>query len=122
MKLLFQTTSRVELDAIKIKLESVGIPVFIGNEDSARNFGLVMPARSFACWTPLEDQYDDAVKFLNDETHIVESGVDINDYYASLELRNDGFLKNVVDKLMLVVVLMFICSFALFVYFKISDV
>jgi predicted ABC-class ATPase len=118
MKLLFQTTNRVELDGIRMRLESVGIPVFIGNEDSARNFGLIMPARSFACWIPIEDQYEDAVKFLNDESHVVESAVDVGEYYKAMELYSSDFVKSVVEKLLLAIVIFVVVSLSLLAIFN----
>ncbi len=38
MGFLSEVHSRNELDNIKILLESRGIPIFVGNEESARNY------------------------------------------------------------------------------------
>lgn len=53
----------------------------VGNEDAARNFGFVYPARGYSVFV-LEDQhYDCALSLLSDESYEVKNPVDVEAYY-----------------------------------------
>ena len=81
MKLLFEETDRQEVDRIRILLESRGIPVFIGNEETARNFGFIALSQKYGVWVFEDSQFGCAKKILADETHEVEKPIDVNEYY-----------------------------------------
>lgn len=86
MKLLTEVLDIDELNRVKILFESKGIPLFIGNEDSARNMGLIIPARKYAVFVLHETQFQDAQRLLHDENHVVENPVDMDEHRESMEL------------------------------------
>lgn len=83
MKQLIQSENKAEIDGVRILLESKGIPVFIGNEDSARNMGWLLSAREYVLWVLVEKQYEDAVSLLKDPEHEVRMSVDMEEYRKS---------------------------------------
>lgn len=85
MRLLTELIDINELNRIKILFESKGIPVFVGNEDSARNMGLLIPARQYEVFVIFEEQFYDAQCLLKDEHYIVGNQVDMNEYRRHLE-------------------------------------
>lgn len=118
MKLLFQTKSRLDIDKAKLLLESNGIPVFIGNENSSRFLGPLGPAASLGFWVVIDDQTDDAIALLNNENHVVSNPVDVDAYYQQLEKTRSTGMTNIANKIMLVIVVVLISGFAIFVYNK----
>ena len=81
MRLLFEESNRNEVDRIRLLLESNGIPVYIGNEDSARNFNFVALAQKYGVWVVEDHQYDCAKALLDDETYEVKEPVDVEEYH-----------------------------------------
>lgn len=111
MRLLTQIVDPNELIQIRILFESKGIPIFISNEDSARNFGLIYPARKYGIFVVYEDQYSDAAKLLKDETHVVSNPVDMDEYRTHLQQqysKTSEKLFNTVMSISVIVLLLFI--------------
>jgi len=113
MKLLFESVERSEIDSARLLLESRGIPVFIGNEDSARNFGLVYPARNYALWICIDEQYEDALALLDDINHEVKRPVDIEEYNKSFEQLRSRNTQKLFNGMMLAMLILIAAIFAL---------
>ena len=113
MKLLFESIERSEIDSARILLESRGIPIFVGNEDSARNFGLVYPARKYALWVCIDEQYEDALALLDNNDHEIRMPVDIQEYHKSFEQLRSQNTQKLFNGLMLVLVAVITLIFAM---------
>jgi hypothetical protein len=88
MKLLFTDGNLNYLNAMKSRLEQNGIPAYISNTEAARNIPFVSSQQGL--WVYLDEQYNDAISLLNDPEHIVQSGIDIDEFYeVANELKQD---------------------------------
>lgn len=86
MKLLTEVMDLNELTRIRILFESNGIPVFIGNEDAARNMGFILVARKYDVYVLYDEQFHDAQRLLEDESHVVENQVNMDEHRRNMEL------------------------------------
>lgn len=86
MKLLTEVMDLNELTRIRILFESNGIPVFIGNEDAARNMGLILVARKYGVYVLYDEQFHDAQRLLEDESYVVENQIDMDEHRRNMEL------------------------------------
>jgi hypothetical protein len=86
MKLLTEITDIAEMNRIRFLLESNGIPVFVGNEDSARSMGFIGPAAKHGIFIIYDEQFQDAKCLLKDETHEVKQKVDMDEFRRNMEL------------------------------------
>lgn len=86
MKLLTEVMDLNELTRIRILFESNGIPVFIGNEDAARNMGFILVARKYDVYVLYDEQFHDAQRLLEDESHVVENQVNMDEHWRNMEL------------------------------------
>jgi hypothetical protein len=86
MKLLAETTDIDEVNRIRFLLESNGIPIFIGNEDSARSLGFIGAAAKHGIFIIYDEQFNDAKCLLKDETHEVKQKVDMDEFRRNMEL------------------------------------
>jgi len=66
-----------ELQRLKLLFESNRILIHVGNENTARNYGMYHPSGSYALFTVFDGQYQDAKLLLNDERHLVKKPVDL---------------------------------------------
>lgn len=108
MKLLYESSDRYEIEGCKLLLESRGIPVHISNEDSNRNLSYMALAVKLGIWVVFEDQYNDAVALLNDDTHEVENPRSIEAYHSALNEAQGKMAESNFDKAMLLLVLLLI--------------
>jgi hypothetical protein len=93
MKILFHTTDKSEAMNTKQALELNGIPVFIGGENSGPMLGVIIADR-FTLWVYLDDQYEDAKKFIENDEHVISSAIDVEEFYQFVEdqkSRNSRF-------------------------------
>jgi len=120
MKLLFETIDRPEIENARILLEGNGIPIFISNDDTARNMGFIYPARKMGFWVALDHQYQDAILLLENGEHVVSHPVDVGEYYAKLDAEGKRSTEKLFDKLALVIVILIISGFSLYLYFRIT--
>jgi hypothetical protein len=97
MKLLTETMDLDELNGVRMLLESNGIPVFVGNEDTARNMGFMLPARRYGIFVLYDEQFHDAQCLLSDETHIVHNKIDIDEFRKNMELVKPNALAELVQ-------------------------
>lgn len=102
MKLLTEVMDLNELNRIKILFESNGIPVFIGNEDSARNMGLILPARKYSVFVLYDEQFHDAKCLLGDDSYIVENQIDMDEYRRSMEMLEPNARSQIFKSVMIV--------------------
>ena len=80
MKLL---TKKFDLDsaqATKHYLESRGIPVHIGSENSGPSLGYITAADSYTLWVELDAQYQCALTTLDDEDYEVRNPINVDGY------------------------------------------
>ena len=84
MQLLTEISDVNELARLRMLFESNGIAIYISNEDSARNFGVILPARKYGIFVVYENQLEDARALLTDENHIVRNPLDIEQYREQL--------------------------------------
>jgi len=77
-------SDKSHLQDLKDRLESKGIPAVIQGENTAR---MIIPyfALQPTLWVYLDKQFDDAVRLLANPDHEVTTGVDIEEFYASVE-------------------------------------
>jgi hypothetical protein len=85
MKLLFEESNRNEVDRIRLLLESAGIPVFIGNEVTARNFNFIALAQKYGIWVMEDSQYECAVSLISNPDYCVKNPLDVNEYHKLAE-------------------------------------
>ncbi|MCC1496969.1 DUF2007 domain-containing protein [Alcanivorax sp. 1008] len=67
MKKLFSTIDRTEAFNAKLTLELNGVPIYVGGEHSGPAPGFVN-ADSYTVWVGLDYQFEDACKFIEDES------------------------------------------------------
>ncbi len=106
MKLLFQSGEKSEIDDARLLLESKGIPVFVGNETSAQNLGIVLATRRYAFWVVFDEQFEDALALLKDREHEVSNPVDIDAYYREMDHVREKSTENLFNKMMLFLVVL----------------
>src|SRR5688572_18209376 len=86
MKLLTEITDIDELNRIRFLLESNGIPIFVGNEDTARNVGYVPSVGKQSVFVIYDEQFHDAQYLLKDENHEVKKKIDMDEFRKNMEL------------------------------------
>ncbi len=101
MKLLLRGNDRSEVDRVKLLLESRGIPVFVSNEDSARNMGTFLAVKQYGLFIVLDYQFHDATALLDDDTHEVAEPVDVAEYYRTVEHARPAALQKILNRLLL---------------------
>lgn len=106
MKQLIQSENKAEIDGIRILLESRGIPVFVGNEDSARNMGWLLSAREYVLWVLVDEQYEDAVALVEDPSHEVRTAVNMEKYSKSFGKMHEQNMQKIFNWLMFFLVVM----------------
>ena len=102
MKLLTETTDISELSHVRILLESNGIPVFVGNEDTARNLGYILPLRKYGVFVIYDEQLEDAIKLMGDDSHVVEYQIDMEDFRQHTERSAPNALKKILKATLIV--------------------
>src|SRR5262245_4610077 len=102
MKLLTETMDLNELDGIRMLLESNGIPVFVGNEDSGRNMGYMLPARKYGVFIIYDRQFQDAQCLLRDENHVVQNKIDMDEFRKNMESMKPNTLNQMVKGVLVV--------------------
>jgi hypothetical protein len=84
MKMLTRNVDQKYLASIKKRLEINGIPAVIQGKETAR-----MSYHKFlhepTLWIYIDDQFEDAVKLMDNPDHSVTTGIDIGEFY---ELAN----------------------------------
>ena len=80
MILLTEVSEIEEFYRIKTLFESKGIAAYFGNQESARNFGMLHPAGKYAIHIMLDEQLADAKKLLLDPNHVVQNPVDLSEF------------------------------------------
>ena len=99
MKLLTEVFDISELNRLRLLLETSGILIHVGNEDSARNFGFLHPVGKYAIHVVYDEQYSDALKLMENEDHVVENPVDVGAYKKHLEENNAAALSGLLKKI-----------------------
>ena len=84
MKMLIRDGNKAHLQSLKELLESQGIPVVIQGENTAR---MIIPFFVFepTLWVYLDEQFDDATHLIKNPGHKVTTGIDIEDFYLSMD-------------------------------------
>ncbi len=121
MKLIYQSSDRYEIENSKLLLESRGIPVHISNEDSNRNLSYMSIAIKLGIWVVFDDQYNDAIALLKDDTHEVNNPRDIEEYYSALNEVHKELTKSNYDKTMLILVSLITISLGAYFVLKIIN-
>ncbi len=106
MRQLIESENKAEIDGVRILLESKGIPVFIGNEDSARNMGWLLSAREYVLWILVDEQYEDAVALLEDPEHEVRMAVNMEEYSKSFGQMHEQNMQKIFNWLMFFLVML----------------
>ncbi|SEQ67776.1 Putative signal transducing protein [Amphritea atlantica] len=112
MKLLTEVIDVNELHSLRILLESNGIAFHVGNEDSARNFGFIYPARKYNIFILYEKQYDEAMKLLENEDHVVTASINLDQHRRFMveeKTRSMNQIYKVVMYSFVVIVIIFAC-------------
>jgi hypothetical protein len=120
MELIFETNSQNEINEMKLHLESNGIPVFVGNENTARNFQHLGADAKLTLWVFLKEQYEEALVLLKDPEYEVSNQVDVKEFYKNLKINNNRVNEKFYNRIMLVIVLGVVAAFTAYAYFKIA--
>lgn len=121
MKLLYQSSDRQDIEASRLLLESRGIPVHVSNEDTNRNLSYMSIAVQLGIWVIFDEQYNDAITLLGDDTHEVENPIDIDEFHSMLDKKHKERTKSNFDRSMLVLVLLITIGVGAYFIFKISN-
>ncbi len=115
MKLLKRTTEKSEADNIKMILESNGIPVFIGNEDSARIFPVMGSLNPYFVFVVHDEQHQDAQMLLKNEEHVVSNPIEMDEYNQHLSNNSPDAL-NIIFKNVMRIGLAFVAVIVFLVF------
>ena len=120
MRRLFSTIDRTEALNAKFALEANGVPIYIGGEHSGPAPGFVN-ADSYTVWVCLDDQFEDAYKFIEDESHEISRPIDVAEFYRSAEesKQKDSFLNS--DRIMLPIMAVGIIGFIAWIIIRVSE-
>jgi len=113
MKLLTEVTDLSELNRLRLLFEMSGVLIYVGNEDSARNFGFLHPVGKYAIHVVYDEQYQDALMLLQDENHIVENPIDVEAYKAHIEKNTSASVSQLMRKILLSGILFVMFAFAI---------
>lgn len=116
MELLTETTDINELMRIRMLFESNGIAIFISNEDSARNFGFIYPARKYGIFVVYENQWEDAKALLFDENYSVQNPMDLESHRDFIESHKPDVEKKLFNLVMNITIITF-CIIGAIVFF-----
>lgn len=81
MKMLTRDSDRQYLIELKQRLEANGIPAVIQGENTAR---MIVPIFLLqpTLWVYLDEQFEDAIKLMDNPDHEVSSKIDMEEFYA----------------------------------------
>ncbi len=116
MKLITETIDPNELIQLRILFESKGIPIFVSNEDTARNFGFIYPARKYGIFVLYEEQYSDAVRLLEDDSHVVINTIDMDEHRAFMQNQESTSLNKLFKVIMITGIVLLVLFFVLVKY------
>ncbi len=88
MKPIYSSEDPHEINAMKMRLESNGIPVFVGNDHTARNLPHLGGHTKRTLFVYLAEHHDDALSLIQDEDHVVDHPVDVAAFYEEVERSN----------------------------------
>ena len=88
MKPIYSSEDPHEINAMKLRLEANGIPVFVGNDHTARNLHYLGDYTKRTLYVYLADHHDDALSLIQDEDHEVNHPVDVAAFYEEVEKSN----------------------------------
>lgn len=83
MKMITRDWDKEYLQSQQILLEENGIPAVLHGVETSR---MTVPISPFepTLWVYLDEQYEDAVKLMQNPGHVVTTGIDVEEFYASL--------------------------------------
>ena len=114
MECVYTASTNQDAMAIKLLLESNGIPASISNKGFARLYHFI--PNTLAVFVYLDEQYEDAIKLIENPDHVVTNPVDIDAFYAALEsepMQNE--IHNAMNRLILgMFVFGLVCAFLLY--------
>ena len=87
MQPLTKVLERTEATAIQIKLESAGIPVYIGGDSAGPGFGAVYGSGGYTVWVEIDDQLSCAARMLEDEDYQPVKPINIEEYRATQQVQ-----------------------------------
>jgi len=119
VKLLTEVADQVEVDRIRLLMESNGIPIYLANEDTARNIGFVSPARQYQIWVYEDEQYEGAAALLRDKNYTVKNPIDVADFHRQVVRQVPGAYRFIVQKLLIPGLVVF-CMMCIFLYLLFS--
>lgn len=81
--MLTRDSDNEHLVSLKERLENSGIPAVIQGKETAR---MIIPRVLLepTLWIYIDDQFEDAVRLLDDPDHIVSTGIDIEQFYENV--------------------------------------
>jgi len=101
---------------LRALLEMKGIVLHVGNENTARNFGVFHPVGRYAIHILFEEQYEDARALLFDENHQVQKPMQVNQFKQLQESNQQHLLWSLLKFLVFVLVAM-LAGVSLMVFF-----
>jgi len=115
MELVYQSVDQAEVNNIKSLLEDNGIPSFITNENSNN-----LRRHSFTgmgIFIHINSQREEAIKLINNPSHIVKNKVDIIEYYEHInDSVNQSEVNNhIINTLVKTLVLLLILAVIVFI-------
>lgn len=119
MKKLFSTIDRTEALNAKFALESNGVPIYIGGEHAGPAPGFVN-ADSYTVWVCLDGQFEDACKFIEDDSYEISCPVDVAEFYRAADGGEGREPRWGSDKVMLPLMAACIIGFVIWVIIRVS--
>ncbi|MCK0154232.1 DUF2007 domain-containing protein [Alcanivorax sp. S6407] len=84
MRKLFSTIDRTEAWNAKFLLESNGVPIYIGGEHTGPAPGVVV-SDAYTVWVCLDEQFEDAYRFMEDDSHEISCPINVDEFYRATE-------------------------------------
>ena len=94
MKFITEVSDMNEFMRLRLLLETSGILIHVGNEDTARNYSFFHPVGKYAIHVIYDEQYNDAMNLLEDESHVVEHPMDVDEYKQHIERAKSDSLSD----------------------------
>lgn len=119
MKLLYRANSLEEANELKASLEMAGIPAMISGENFSALRIPLFP-NNLGVFIFLDEQYNDALRVMDNPEFIPETAVDTEEFYQLLdsdEFRhkiNTGYLTIMVWLVCIILLLIFLLNYLLY--------
>ena len=85
MKILAKSIDKTEAYALKLKLELLGIPIYLANEHSGPGVGALIGADAYTLWVEIDEQLLCAQKALESDSYVPKNPIDMEEFRSLQE-------------------------------------